>query len=94
MPLAQALDDAEPTRRSTGSGQRDADGAGLLTSREEEVAGLLAQGLSNKAIAKSLIIAQRTAETHVANVLVKLGLTSRSQVAAWVAEHRGADPLP
>ena len=92
MPLAQALDDAEYTRCSTRSGQVNAGGAGSLTSREEEIAGLLAQGLSNKAIAKSLVIAQRTAETHVANVLVKLGLTSRSQVAAWVAEQRGIDP--
>jgi non-specific serine/threonine protein kinase len=92
MPLAQALNDAEHTRRSTRSGQVDVGGAGSLTSREEEIAGLLAQGLSNKAIAKSLVIAQRTAETHVANVLVKLGLTSRSQVAAWVAEQRGIDP--
>jgi predicted ATPase/DNA-binding CsgD family transcriptional regulator len=92
MPLAEALDDTENTRRSTRSGLPDADGAGSLTSREEEVAGLLAQGLSNKAIAKSLVIAQRTAETHVANILVKLGLTSRSQVAAWVAEQRGIDP--
>jgi non-specific serine/threonine protein kinase len=92
MPLAQVLTDAELTRRSTRLGQRDVGGADLLTSREEEVAGLLAQGLSNKAIAKSLVIAQRTAETHVANVLVKLGLTSRGQVAAWVAEQRGIDP--
>ncbi len=89
MPLAQVLDQAEYTRRSSRSRQ---DGAGSLTSREEEIAGLLAQGLSNKAIARSLVIAQRTAETHVANVLVKLGLTSRSQVAAWVAEQRGVDP--
>jgi predicted ATPase/DNA-binding CsgD family transcriptional regulator len=92
MPLAEAVDAAEHTRRSTRSGQVEAGGAGSLTSREEEVAGLLAQGLSNKAIAKTLVIAQRTAETHVANVLVKLGLTSRSQVAAWVAEQRGIDP--
>jgi DNA-binding NarL/FixJ family response regulator len=92
MPLAHALDDAEHTSRSTTSGQVDAGGAGLLTAREKEIAGLLAQGLSNKAIAKSLVIAQRTAETHVANVLIKLGLTSRSQVAAWVAEQRGIGP--
>jgi DNA-binding NarL/FixJ family response regulator len=65
--------------------------AASLTSREEEIAMLLAQGLSNKAIAKTLVIAQRTAETHVANILAKLGLTSRSQVAAWVAEHRATD---
>jgi len=92
MPLAHVLDDAEHTRRSTRSGQPDIGGAGSLTLREEEVAGLLAQGLSNKAIAQSLVIAQRTAATHVANVMVKLGLTSRSQVAAWVAEQRGIDP--
>ena len=92
MPLARALDDAEHTRRSTRSEQAGADGQGLLTLREKEIAALLAQGLSNKAIAKSLVIAQRTAETHVANVLVKLGLTSRSQVAAWVAEQGGIDP--
>jgi predicted ATPase/DNA-binding CsgD family transcriptional regulator len=92
MPLDQVLDQAEHTRRSTRSGQADAGGAGSLTSREKEIAGLLAKGLSNKAIAQSLVIAQRTAETHVGNVLVKLGLTSRSQVAAWVAEQRGIDP--
>ena len=92
MPLAQVLDQAENTRRSTRSAHPDAGGVSSLTSREKEVAGLLAQGLSNKAIAKSLVIAQRTAETHVANVLMKLGLTSRSQVAAWVAEQRGINP--
>jgi non-specific serine/threonine protein kinase len=92
MPLAQALDNAENTRRPTRSGQSDVGGTGLLTSREQEIAALLAQGLSNKAIAKSLVIAQRTAETHVANIMVKLGLTSRSQVAAWVAEQRSIGP--
>jgi predicted ATPase/DNA-binding CsgD family transcriptional regulator len=92
MPLAQVLRDAEHGRRSTRLGQRDVGGAGLLTAREEEIAALLAQGLSNKAIANHLVIAQRTAETHVENVLVKLGLTSRSQVAAWLAEQRGIDP--
>jgi non-specific serine/threonine protein kinase len=92
MPLAQALNDAEHARRSTRSGEVGAESVGSLTPREEQIAGLLAQGMSNKAIAKSLVIAQRTAETHVANVLVKLGFTSRSQVAAWVAERRGVDP--
>jgi predicted ATPase/DNA-binding CsgD family transcriptional regulator len=92
MPLAQVLDDAEHTGRSTRSDQLDAAGADALTAREQEIAGLLAQGLSNKAIAQSLVIAQRTAETHVANILTKLGLTSRSQVAAWVAQQPGVDP--
>jgi non-specific serine/threonine protein kinase len=91
MPPSQALNEAEPTRRSTRLGQVHSPGAASLTAREEQIAVLLARGLSNKAIAKTLVIAQRTAETHVANILVKLGLTSRSQVAAWVAEHRGMD---
>jgi non-specific serine/threonine protein kinase len=89
MSPAQALGQAEHTRRSTKSGQVGT-GAAALTTREQEIAMLLAQGLSNKAIAKTLVIAQRTAETHVANIMAKLGLTSRSQVAAWLAEHRDA----
>jgi DNA-binding CsgD family transcriptional regulator len=93
MAPALALGKAEHTRRSTKSGQAHLAGAAPLTSREEEIAVLLAQGLSNKAIAKTLVIAQRTAETHVANILAKLGLTSRSQVAAWVAEHRETDSV-
>ncbi|WP_240150511.1 MULTISPECIES: ATP-binding protein [Streptomyces] len=59
-----------------------------LTRREREVAGLVALGLSNKEIAASLVIAQRTAENHVERILAKLGFTSRSQVAVWVHEGR------
>jgi DNA-binding CsgD family transcriptional regulator len=59
--------------------------AGGLTRREHEVAGLLAEGLSNKDIAARLVISQRTVETHVDHILGKLGLTSRAQVASWVA---------
>jgi DNA-binding CsgD family transcriptional regulator len=61
-------------------------GAGGLTRREREIAGLLAEGLSNKEIAGRLVISQRTVETHVDHVLSKLGITSRAQVASWVAE--------
>jgi predicted ATPase/DNA-binding CsgD family transcriptional regulator len=61
-----------------------------LTKRESEVAGLVAQGLTNKDIAGQLVIAQRTAEAHVERILNKLGFTSRAQVAAWVVEHRGS----
>ncbi|MFF1874732.1 ATP-binding protein [Kitasatospora herbaricolor] len=63
-----------------------------LTPREAQVAELLAEGLSNKEIADRLVIAQRTAETHVASILTKLGLTSRSQVAVWVTQQRAARP--
>ena len=60
--------------------------AGLgLTRREREVAALIAQGLSNREIAARLVVAQRTAEGHVENILSKLGFTSRTQVAGWMA---------
>ncbi|MBP2323534.1 putative ATPase/DNA-binding CsgD family transcriptional regulator [Kibdelosporangium banguiense] len=65
-----------------------------LTRREQQVAGLIAQGLSNKNIATALVIAQRTAEGHVERILTKLGFTSRAQVAAWVVEHQGAAQEP
>jgi predicted ATPase/DNA-binding CsgD family transcriptional regulator len=58
-----------------------------LTRREWEIARLVAQGHSNREIAGALVIAQRTAESHVENILVKLGFTSRAQIAAWVAAH-------
>ncbi|MDT8913145.1 LuxR C-terminal-related transcriptional regulator [Amycolatopsis sp. PS_44_ISF1] len=57
-----------------------------LTVREREIADLVARGLSNQEIAGSLVIARRTAETHVGHILAKLGFTSRAQIAAWVAE--------
>jgi predicted ATPase/DNA-binding CsgD family transcriptional regulator len=59
-----------------------------LTRRELEIAGLVAQGLSNKEIAGILVIAQRTAEGHVEHILRKLGFTSRSQIAAWAAQQQ------
>ncbi|MBN6050950.1 tetratricopeptide repeat protein [Nonomuraea sp. RK-328] len=63
-----------------------------LTQREMEIARLVARGMSNKAIAASLVIAQRTAEGHVENILSKLGFSSRVQIAAWVGrQERPAD---
>jgi predicted ATPase/DNA-binding CsgD family transcriptional regulator len=58
-----------------------------LTPRELEVAGLVGRGHSNKEIAASLVVSLRTAEAHVTNVLNKLGLRSRAQLAVWAAEH-------
>ena len=57
----------------------------LLTRRERQVAGLVSRGLSNREIARTLVISPRTAEGHVENILAKLGFTSRSQVSAWFA---------
>jgi predicted ATPase/DNA-binding CsgD family transcriptional regulator len=59
-----------------------------LTPREREIAGLLTEGLSNKEIANRLVISPRTAETHVDHILTKLGMTSRTQAAAWIADQQ------
>jgi predicted ATPase/DNA-binding CsgD family transcriptional regulator len=60
---------------------------GLLTPREREVAALIARGLTNREIASSLVIAERTADAHVQHILNKLGFNTRAQIAAWVVEH-------
>jgi DNA-binding CsgD family transcriptional regulator len=65
-----------------------ADRSGPLTRREREVAELIAQGLTNQQIATRLVVSRRTAESHVENIMRKLGFTTRTQVAAWLAEQR------
>ena len=59
---------------------------GGLSAREREVATLVAQGRSNREIAASLVVSERTAEAHVSNILGKLGFTTRAQIAAWAVE--------
>jgi len=66
--------------------------AASLTEREREVLALIAHGLGNQAIADRLGITERTARTHVSNILGKLGLASRTQAALWAVEHRLASP--
>jgi DNA-binding CsgD family transcriptional regulator len=61
--------------------------APALTPRELDVARRVARGLTNKQIAAELVIAEGTADRHVANILGKLGFSSRAQIAAWVVEH-------
>jgi DNA-binding NarL/FixJ family response regulator len=58
-------------------------GAVTLTPREREVLTLIAEGRSNREIAKALVVTERTARTHVSNILAKLGLASRTQAALW-----------
>jgi predicted ATPase/DNA-binding SARP family transcriptional activator/DNA-binding CsgD family transcriptional regulator len=59
-----------------------------LTHREGEVAALITQGLPNRSIAEELYVSERTVEVHVRRILKKLGLRSRTQIAAWRAAQR------
>jgi DNA-binding NarL/FixJ family response regulator len=59
-----------------------------LTARELDVAALIGEGKANKEIALQLGIGERTARTHVSNILRKLGLTSRTQLALWAVRER------
>ena len=61
--------------------------ASRLTPREREVAMLVARGFTNRQIAATLVISERTADVHVSNILNKLELTSRALLAAWVVRH-------
>ena len=58
--------------------------ASTLTARELEVAGLVAAGKSNREVASSLFLSERTAQNHVQHILTKLGLSNRSQITSWV----------
>ena len=59
-----------------------------LTAREREVVVLISQGKSNREIANTLIVGQKTVETYVTRILNKLGFASRVQIAIWVMERR------
>lgn len=71
-------------RRLEGSAQRSNGG---LTAREREVAALIAQGLTNGQLADRLYISPKTAAVHVSNILTKLGLSGRAEVAAWAVRN-------
>ena len=58
--------------------------ASPLSAREEEVASLVAQALSNRQIAERLVLSERTVETHVRSILAKLNFSTRTEIATWV----------
>lgn len=70
-----------------GGSRRRVAPAGALSTREQEIAELVAQGLSNKEVAARLHLSVRTVESHMRRVLTKLGLTNRTQVANWMHHH-------
>jgi DNA-binding NarL/FixJ family response regulator len=57
-----------------------------LTVREREVAGLVAKALSNRQIAERLVLSERTVESHIRNILTKLGLTNRTELTAHLLD--------
>jgi non-specific serine/threonine protein kinase len=61
---------------------------GLLTPREQEVARLIVRGLTNREIASSLTVSERTVDAHVQHILNKLEFHSRAQIASWATERR------
>jgi non-specific serine/threonine protein kinase len=63
------------------------DASAPLTRRERNVAELVGRGLTNREIAAELVISTWTASTHVRNILGKLGIGRRAQLAAWTVEH-------
>jgi DNA-binding NarL/FixJ family response regulator len=73
------------------TGPSAADVAARLTVRERDVLRLVAAGKPNKEIAADLVITERTARTHVSNILRKLGLASRTQAALWATREGYAD---
>jgi len=88
--VANALEEA-----SAGADTRTALGGreqGALSACELEVARLVGDGLSNPRIAAELFVSVATVKTHVSNILGKLGLDSRVQLASWLAGHNSVQP--
>ena len=62
---------------------------GTLTRREQEIAALVAECLTNAQIAQRLVISRRTVDTHVASIYTKLGISSRAQLVNWLVQQLG-----
>ncbi len=88
------LDEAAALLRRLGVPTRPGPrGLGLLSQREVEVLALLERGLTNPQIAERLFISRKTAAHHVSSILLKLGLESRAEAAAYAVRHRVTRPV-
>jgi two-component system, NarL family, response regulator LiaR len=81
--LEELADDGAATGRAPGE---------VLTARERDVLRLIAQGRSNKVIARELGVSEKTVKTHVSHILGKLGVTARTQAALFAVRHGLAEP--
>ena len=86
MPVEESIEYALSGTSTAGAAGEAAKDSGPLTTREREVAALVAKGLTNREIASRLVISERTADSHVQHILNKLGFSSRAQIAAWATE--------
>jgi two-component system response regulator DevR len=86
----QSLIDAEATKRAV-EHLTQMPGS-ELTEREREVLALVARGFTNKQIADKLYVSEKTARNHVSHILEKLGLSRRSEAAAFAVEHKLVPP--
>ncbi|HTS98710.1 MAG TPA: tetratricopeptide repeat protein [Streptosporangiaceae bacterium] len=84
-----AVELAAAVPEPTGPAPGPAVAPGGLTPREQQIAALIAKGRSNRAIGEELFISPATAARHVANILLKLGFSSRAQIAAWASRGHG-----
>ncbi|WP_230421055.1 helix-turn-helix transcriptional regulator [Actinomadura soli] len=75
----------EPADPGTPQPEPPAKRLDALTPREQEVAALLADGLTNREIAERLVISKRTVDSHIEHILTKLSFTSRTQIAVWIS---------
>jgi DNA-binding NarL/FixJ family response regulator len=81
--MDSALSEPESRSKSTRTAEEKFGG---LTAREREVAGLIAQGKSNREIAAAMTVGVKTVETYVTRILNKLNFDSRVQIATWAVE--------
>jgi len=84
---AEVMGQSTAAAATTGSNSDHPSGTGL-TPREQEVAALIARGLTNRQIGVALVITEGTVASHVVHILDKLNFKSRAQVAVWAAEHK------